>query len=330
MSIDLSARIANLEINPAIMNSSGILSFLPVLYRFSDNLGAVLLKSIEYHERPGNETPIFVDKINAVGLSGQGYEKLKEEIEEYNQKFPNKFNSLKSRVKVGISLFEDSPEKLAYLVQNLDSCCDFFEINFSCPNLIGEEKIGIEIGKDPELIRLYTYAARKATNKIIIPKLSPAPYIYDRKKFPDIARAAEDGGADAISAINTMPGGMKIDIYAKRPVLNAKFGGVSGPEIKPFGVGCIYTLYESVKIPIIGVGGIENAEDIVEYVEAGASAVQIGTELVEENLRTTTKEINKYLFNLVKNLEKLLQELNANSLKELVGVCPKQNMKSSL
>jgi dihydroorotate dehydrogenase (NAD+) catalytic subunit len=320
--MDLSAKIKNLEINPAIMNGSGILSFLPVVYRFSDYLGAVIAKSIGYVERPGFETPVYVRvskevALNAMGLSGSGYKSFEMELEEYYPKFKSKSKP------VGVSLFADSPEKLAEMIKYLEKYFDFVEINFSCPNLVKGEKIGVDIGRDPELVKRYVNAARNATEKVIIPKLSPGPYIDDnneRMRIRQLAKAAESEGADTISFMNTISGGMKIDIYAKRPVLAAKYGGMSGKGIMPVGVGGVYTLYESVDIPIIGVGGIENAEDIAQYVEAGASAVQIGTDLVEEELRTTTKEINEYLSNLVKNLEKLLQELNVNSLKELVGV----------
>jgi dihydroorotate dehydrogenase (NAD+) catalytic subunit len=314
--MNLSARISNLEINPAIMNASGIISFLPSLKRISDYLGALVLKSIGYEERNGNETPILTQVsnetyINAVGLSGPGYKNLRKELEESNFKL-NK--------PLGISLFADSPNKLTEMIKYLQDYCDFFELNFSCPNLIGEEKIGIEIGRDHELVKRYTNAARESTEKIIIPKLSPAPYIEDRKKFVNIAKAAESEGADAISAINTVPGGMKIDIYAKRPILTAKYGGVSGKSIKPIGVGCVYTLYESVSIPIIGAGGIETAKDILEYIEAGANSVQIGTGLIGGELSSTTKEINRSLSVLIKNLEDLLQEMGVDSLNKLIGV----------
>lgn len=320
--MDLSAKIKTLEINPAIMNASGILSFLPVLYRISDHFGAVMTKSIGYDERSGNETPIFVQVsddtfLNAVGLSGPGYKALRLELEEWYPKFKSKSKPL------GVSIFADSPEKVAEMTAYLENVCDFFELNVSCPNQVGNEKIGVDIGRDPELVKKYTAAVREKTEKPIIVKLSPGPYIDDnnkRNRIRQIAKAAEGEGADAISAINTISGGMKIDIHARRPVLTANYGGVSGRSIKPIGVGCVYTIYESVEIPIIGVGGIENAEDIAEYVEAGASAVQIGTDLVEEELRTTTKQINEYLSNLVRNLEELLPKLNANSLKELVGV----------
>ncbi len=316
--MDLSARIENLEINPAIMNASGIISFLPSLKRISPYLGAIVLKSVGYEERFGNETPIFVQAsdeayLNAVGLPGSGYIGLRKELEELN---------LKLDKPLGASIYADSPDKLAEMARHLETVCDFFEINFSCPNLIGEERIGMEIGKDPELVRRYTHAVREATRKPIIPKLSPAPYIDDRKRFVEIAKAAEAEGADAISAINTMPGGMKIDIHARRPVLTAKWGGVSGKSIKPYGVGCVYTLYESVGIPIIGIGGIETAEDIVEYVEAGATAVGIGTALRDKTTERTYGffDENLYLSLLVNNLKKLLEGMNVDSLSELRGV----------
>lgn len=323
MSIDLSAKIKNIEITPAIMNASGIFSFLPTLYRISDSLGAVVVKGIGYNERPGYETPIFTQVsddifLNAVGLSGPGYRALKPELEEYYPKFKSKSKH------VGVQIFADSPEKLGEMAKYLEDVCDFFEVNISCPNQVGDEKIGVDIGRDPELVKKYTGAVRNTTEKPIVVKLSPGPYIDDniqRNRIREIGKAAESEGADAISAINTISGGMKIDIYARKPVLAARYGGASGRGIKSIGVGCVYTLYESIGIPIIGVGGIRTAEDAMEYIQAGASAVQLGTGFMHSvEFGSNTKELKFSISSLVYDLENLIKKLNASSLRELVGV----------
>ena len=319
--MDLSARIAGLRINPAIMNASGILSFAPVLKKISEfEIGALVTKSTCYDGKEGFENPIIAkcsDEawLNAVGLPNSGCESKRKELKEAYPHFKSIGKPLIA------SLFESSDEKLGKAIILLDNVCDAFELNFSCPNLMPGEKTGIVIGRDPALVKKYTRAAKEATEKPIIIKLSPGPYIEDRERIKEIALSAASAGADAISAINTVPGGMKIDIFAKKPVLTAKYGGLSGKAIKPIGVGCVYTIYESLRssgynIPIIGIGGIETAEDIIEYIEAGASAVAIGTVLVGMRL----EQIENYLSSLVENIQMLSKALGANSLMELRGV----------
>ena len=171
-------------------------------------------------------------------------------------------------------------EKLAEIVKVLEPYVDAFEPNYSCPNIRKGEKVGIEIGKDPSRVMDCTQAVTQTTSKPVYPKFS-AVCVYGDKGFCDSIRAARDGGATGISVINTIPKGMKINIYARRPVLSARYGGVSGPGIKYLGVGTVAFLRENfgMDFPVIGMGGIENHEDVIEYVEAGANAVAIGTAL---------------------------------------------------
>lgn len=316
----LSANIAGLKINPAVMNASGIFSFLPVLKRISGfKIGALITKSSCLDGKEGFENPIFTKCsneawINAVGLPNSGCESKRNELEE---NYPH-FKSIKKPLIA--SLFEGDSKKLGKAVTLLDNFCDAFELNLSCPNLMPGEKIGIVIGREPKLVNEYTKAARESTKKPIIAKLSAGPYIDDKERIKEIALSAATAGADAISAINTVSGGMKIDITAKKPVLATKYGGMSGKAIKPLGIGCVYTIYETLQsngynIPVIGIGGIETAEDVVEYVEAGASAVAIGTAFLNKSM----EEIELYLLNLNNRLETMLKDLGANKLKDLVG-----------
>ena len=316
--MDLSTDIAGLNINPAIMNASGIFSFPSVLEKISRfKIGALVTKSICLNEREGNENPVFVQCsdeswINAVGLPGPGSKLKKEELKEIHP-------HLKSINKPLItSIFESSKEKIANVANILEDTCDAFELNFSCPNLMPGEKTGIMIGRDPSLVESYTRAVRSITKKPIIVKLSPGPYLDDQEKIKAIAISAVNSGASAISAINTIPSGMKIDIHAKKPVLAAKYGGLSGRAIKPIGIGCVYTIYKAIpnEVPIIGIGGIATANDIIEYVEAGASAVAIGTAFVNKSL----SDIENYLSDLVTNLEEILAELGVDKLRELRGI----------
>jgi dihydroorotate dehydrogenase (NAD+) catalytic subunit len=314
--MDLSANIAGLNINPAIINASGIFSFPSVLKKISNlKLGAFVTKSACYDGKEGFENPIFTKCseeawINAVGLPNAGAEANKNELEEAYPHFKSVGKPLI------VSLFDNSTENMKKSIQLLNDYCDAFELNLSCPNLMPGERTGIVIGRDPKLVKQYIEAAKAVTKKPIIAKLSPGPYIDDKEKMKEIALAA--AGADAISAINTVAGGMKIDIHAKKPVLTAKYGGLSGKAIKPIGVGCVYTIYEALMdndIPIIGIGGIETAEDIVEYIEAGASSVAIGTAFANKPLA----DMEFYLSDIKSKLEILLKDLGVDKLKDLVG-----------
>lgn len=319
--MDLSARINDLKIKPAIMNAAGVFSFTPVLKRISEfKIGALVTKSTSYEGKEGFENPIFAkcsDEawVNAVGLPNEGIQAKQKELEEVYTHF------IAVKKPLIVSLFDNSPEAMVRSIAEIEKVCDAFELNFSCPNIVPGEKTGITIGRDPDLVKQYTKAAREATKKPLIVKLSPGPYVFDREKIKEIALSAATAGADAISAINTVPGGMKIDIFAKKPALTARYGGVSGKSIKPIGIGCVYTIYDALKangydIPIIGIGGIKTAEDIVEYVEAGASAVAIGTAFVGLKL----EQIRKYLSELVISTGIILESLEASSLKEIRGV----------
>ncbi len=317
--MDLSAKIAGLCINPAIMNASGIFSFTSVMKRLSGmQLGAFITKSACYDGKEGFENPIFTKCseeawINAVGLPNAGAEANRNELEKTYPYFKSAGKPLI------VSLFDNSTEKLKKSILLLNKYCDAFELNLSCPNLMPGERTGIIIGREPKLVKQYVEAAKAVTKKPVIVKLSAGPYIDDKERIKEIALAAAEAGADAISAINTVAGGMKIDIHAKKPVLTAKYGGLSGKAIKPVGVGCVYTIYEALKedydIPIIGIGGIETAEDILEYIEAGASVVAIGTAFANKSL----EEIEFYLSDINNRLERLLKDLDIDKLKDLVG-----------
>lgn len=269
--------------------------------------------------RKGFENPIYAQAseeafINAVGLPGYGHKEKKKELEECYDFFRKRKKPLIA------SIFDGNEKKLTEVAIHLQNVCDAFEINLSCPNLMPGDQFGITVGRDPKLVESFTKAVTENVNKPVFPKLSPGPYIDDSERFKKIVLACASSGASAITAINTISGGMKIDIHARRPVLAAKFGGMSGRAVKPIGVGAVYTVYEVLKengydIPIIAVGGIKTAEDILEYTLAGATAFQIATYFSDKSL----KEVENYLNELCNNLENILKDLGAKSLEEIRG-----------
>jgi dihydroorotate dehydrogenase (NAD+) catalytic subunit len=317
---DISAKIKNLEINPALMNGSGVLSFTPILMKYAElKLGAVVTKSVSSEVREGFENPIYTQVseeafINAVGLPGAGHKEKRKELGECYDFFKKKKKPLIA------SIFDGDEKKLTEVAMHMEDVCDAFEINLSCPNLMPGDQFGILVGRDPSLVEMYTKAVTENVKKPVFPKLSPGPYIDDSERFKKIVLACANSNASAITAINTISGGMKIDIHAKRPILAAKFGGVSGKAIKPIGMGAVYTAYDVLKengydIPIIAVGGIKEAGDIIEYALAGASAFQIATYFSDKSL----KEADIYLNELCKNIENILKDLGARSLEEIRG-----------
>jgi len=310
----LAGYVAGIEIRPALMNAAGVFPYISELVRHKDHFGALVTKSTGESPREGNETPIIAYAgnsawVNAVGLSNPGCEETGRELGEF---YP-------LDIPVIDSVFGHSEDELVYVVRKHDPYCDMFELNFSCPNIKKGEKTGMQIGRDEGLVRSYTQAVVQSTKKPVIVKPPPSVYIDDREKAIRIARAAVDAGAKAISGINTIPGGIVININARRPVLSATYGGVSGPGIKPVGLGFIYTMREEFgdDVSLIGMGGVENARDVVEYVMAGADAVAIGTGFLNIN---RGESFDDYLDYLLHKLHELVTwELGANNLMELKG-----------
>ena len=314
---DLSTEFCGLRMKNPVMNASGTLCFPDVLNEFIDCFGGVITKSIGPKEKSGNQTPVTSQPsdetyLNAIGLSNPGCEAAAEEFAKIYPSFKE------AGVPFIVSVFGNSPEEVEYVVETVEPYCDGVEVNISCPNIKQGESTGVTIGKDPGLAADYIEAAREKTEKVVIAKMTPAIYIYELPLGVLVAETCLVAGADAISLINTIPGGMYIDIRARRPVLYAKRGGLSGRGIKPIGVGYTHALYEAFgpDIELLAMGGIEKPEDIVEYVEAGANAVAIGTALRKKD----RQGIIDYSGYLEVGVERLLDELGAKSLTELRGV----------
>ena len=222
--------------------------------------GAVVTKSIGTEPRSGHSNPSMVEVdcgyLNAMGLPNPSYKNFQDEIDRARE----------GGVPVIASIFGGCSLDFSEIAKSLNA--DAFELNVSCPHAHG---YGAEIGTDPALVEDITHAVKTAVNVPVWVKLTPN--VTDIK---GIGLAAQHGGADAVVAINTVRG-MAIDIESGYPILGNKFGGLSGHAIKPVAVKCVYDLYEVLDIPVIGVGGVSDWRDTVEFIMAGAKAVQVGS-----------------------------------------------------
>jgi len=260
--------------------------------------GAVATKSIGLKSREGYPNPTIVELeygiLNAMGLPNPGINEFGEEIK--------KLKRLNAPI-IGSVFGSDSKEfiKLGKKMQSYGA--DALELNMSCPHAKG---YGLEIGSDPRLVKEITSKVKESVETPVFVKLSS-----NVVNLGEIAKAAEDGNADGIVAINTIKA-MKIDIELKTPVLANKIGGYSGKAIKPIGVRCVYEIAENVNIPIIGVGGVTTGEDALEYIMAGASAVQIGTGIYYRDVDVFKKVCTE--------MENWMKSHGVKKLSELIGV----------
>lgn len=263
----LNVNLCGVELKNPIIPASGTFGFG---YEFADLydincLGSISIKGTTKEPRFGNPTPRIAETpggmLNSVGLQNPGVEKV------ISEELPKLRKCFSGPIMANVSGF--SIEDYAYTVEKLDPepSIAWFEINISCPNVHGG---GMSFGTSPEAAAEVTRAVRKKTKKPIFLKLSP-----NVTDIVSIARACEDAGADGISLINTLLG-MRIDLRTKKPILANTFGGLSGPAIFPVALRMVWQVSHAVKIPVIGMGGISTAEDVLEMMMAGAKAVEIG------------------------------------------------------
>ena len=264
--MNMSVNIAGVEMKNPVTVASGTFGSGMEYADFVDLsvLGAVTTKGVANVPWEGNPTPRIAETdcgmMNAVGLQNPGIDTF------LSRDLPF---LAKQDTKIIVNVCGRSKEDYVDVVEKLaDSPADLLEINVSCPNV---KEGGIAFGQDPKALYDITTAVKKAAKQPIIMKLSP-----NVTDITVMARAAEEGGADAISLINTLTG-MKIDIERRCFALANKTGGVSGPAIKPIAVRMVYQAAKTVNIPIIGMGGIDSAEDAIEFIMAGATAIAVGT-----------------------------------------------------
>jgi len=265
---DLTCKIGSIEFKNPIFTASGTFGYGNDLPEFVDvsKLGAIVTKSITYEPRIGNPPPRIVETpsgmLNSIGLANIGVKRFIKDIIPIYKNFDTKII-----VNIAGST-NDEYIKVLKEIESISSDIVGYEINISCPNV---EHGGMELGIDAELSSNLITELRKHTEKLLIVKLTPN--VTDITK---IAKAVESAGADAISAINTIVG-MGIDIKTHKPAIYKTYAGLSGPAIKPIALAMVHKISKVVAIPIIGIGGIVNFENVVEFLLAGATAVQIGT-----------------------------------------------------
>ncbi len=291
--------INNLELNNPLMVAAGVLgTTASSLKRLGKSgAGALVTKSISLEPKSGNKGPVLIETdcgvINSMGLPNPGVNYYKNELKKLK----------KEKKPIICSIFGETPQKAKKLVMNLEKYVDAFELNLSCPNI--DDKI---ISSDNELIESFVKEVSSNSSKPLWVKLSPS-----QSNIQKSVKIAESSGADALVLINTLKA-MAIDIESGRPILGNKTGGYSGKAIHPIAVEQIYEASNESDIPIIGVGGVSNFEDVVEMIMAGAKAVQIGTAL---------KNDLKLFKKIERNLIQYLEEKNLDNLEEIRGISHK-------
>jgi dihydroorotate dehydrogenase (NAD+) catalytic subunit len=267
--MDLKVKIGNLTMKNPVGTASGTFGFGEEYNELFDlsRLGAIYTKALTPSPRDGNAVPRLTETpsgiLNSIGLANPGIEKF------LTDKVPF-LQTLNCSVILNVSgSTEDEYIKVIEKTDHLD-CIDGYEINISCPNV---KHGGLAFGTDPVQVENLTARLRKLTGKPLIVKLTP-----NVTDISVIAKAAESGGADSLSCINTVRG-MVIDTKKKKSVIPAGIAGLSGPAIRPVGVAAVYTVSRAVNIPVVGLGGIMCADDALQYLLAGASAIQVGTGL---------------------------------------------------
>ncbi|MCI4363576.1 MAG: dihydroorotate dehydrogenase [Thermoplasmata archaeon] len=297
---ELRAEVGTLTFRNPLLLASGIWgeSGRSLLGAYEAGAGGVVSKSIGTEPRTGYPNPTVEQYgdwgfLNAMGLPNPGIRAYPEEIRVARE----------GGAPVVGSVFAPTAEEFAELAKAMEptGVCAV-ELNLSCPHAKG---LGSEIGQDPVLVSEVTRAVRRATKLPVWVKLTP-----NVADVALLAEAAERAGADAITAINTVRG-LAIEPTLRRPVLANGLGGLSGPAIKPIGLACVWQIYERVKIPIVGVGGIRSGRDVIEYLLAGARAVQVGTAVATDTVRVFSR--------IASELEKEAGALGAERLSDLVG-----------
>ncbi|MFN7876346.1 MAG: dihydroorotate dehydrogenase [Pirellula sp.] len=297
--VDLSVQLGRLRLKNPVLVASGTFGYAKEMETIVDlkRLGGVLPKTITQNPRPGNAPWRTVETsaglLNAIGLDNDGIDYFLENHWPYLKQ---------SGADIIVSIAGKSQEDFVALADRLNEATGItaVELNVSCPNVSG----GVDFGTNPQLCLEVVSGVRRVLDCPIITKLTP-----NVTRIVDIAKAAQDGGTDAVSCINTVLG-MAVDWRKQRPLLGNIVGGLSGPAIKPIALRCVYQVASQVNIPIVGVGGIANLDDMMEFLVAGASAIQIGTANYYDPLVS---------MRMIEALPDALRSINATSVQQIVG-----------
>lgn len=297
--MNMKVNLAGVELKNPVMTASGTFGSGAEYSEFVDlnRLGAVVTKGVANVSWPGNPTPriaeVYGGMLNAIGLQNPGIDVFCERDIPFLKQFDTK---------IIVNVCGHAPEEYLAVVERLAAeDVDMLEINISCPNVNAGF---LAFGQDPKHVEELTGEIKKKAKQPVIMKLTP-----NVTDIAEIARAAEAGGADAVSLINTLTG-MKIDIQKRTFALANKTGGMSGPAVKPVAVRMVYQTAQAVKIPVIGMGGIATAEDALEFILAGASAVSVGT----ANFYNPTATLE-----IIDGIQKYMEDNGVKDIAELVG-----------
>lgn len=297
--MNMKVNLAGVELKNPVMTASGTFGSGAEYGEMVDlnGLGAVVTKGVANVPWPGNPTPRIAETyggmINAIGLQNPGIDVFAKRDIPFLKQYDTK---------IIVNVCGRTTEDYVEVVERLgDEPVDMLEINISCPNV---KEGGIAFGQDPKAVEAITREVKKHAKQPVIMKLSP-----NVTDITVMAKAAEAGGADVISLINTLTG-MKIDINRRTFAVANKTGGLSGPAVKPVAVRMVYQAANAVKIPIIGMGGIMNAEDALEFILAGATAVSVGTANFHNPYATAE---------VVSGIESYMKKFNVEDINDLVG-----------
>lgn len=301
MNPDISTNVGPIKLERPTMLASGILGIsLDVFARlYKEGAGALVSKSLSKEPWEGYPNPTIIGVksgyLNAVGLSNPG------------APYFAKMISSNKTIPIIVSLVGSIPEDFTFMIKQFENVQVLaYELNLSCPHV---EKVGLEVGDDPELVTKIVSEVKKASKIPVIAKVG-----LGSSDYLETVRASCEAGIDAITAINTIRA-MAIDVETTRPILSHKIGGLSGTPIKPIAVRCVYEIASKFDIPIIGCGGISSWEDAVEFMLAGASAIQIGSAVAEKWVGVFSKINN--------GISKYMERKNFQKIQDMVGIAKK-------
>ena len=299
----LKVELCNVKLKNPTMLAAGVLGSTAASLNWASRsgAGAVVTKSFGLHPNKGYVNPTTVEVtggiINAIGLSNPGVDAFYGELEKIEKSTPTI-----------ASIYGASKDEFSQIAAKVESLADLIELNVSCPH--AQKGCGASIGADPELTGEIIKSVKKTVDVPVIAKLTP-----NVTDIVEIALSAQKAGCDGLTLINSLGPGMKIDIDTANPILSNKFGGLSGPAIKPIALRCVFDVYDAVEIPVVGVGGIADYRDAIEFIFAGARCVQIGTSIMYKGL-DIFKEITD-------GMKKFMNNNRYESIDEMVGIAHK-------